>query len=173
MHIQGQLAVPLTPDGCVAPSSNEYLNKIVVAKRGGCTFVQKVAMATAANATALIVVNYEFSQEDQAIFMMGHDPNIPTSKLPAVMVRYKDANEILRQLRAGKQLTASIHRFDLNPSDHDYNRHWLTSNEHKDRKYLWIEGKLSKMLVHTLGGWDLEIAENNGTYQLRLFTSSS
>lgn len=77
-----------TSNGCVAPSNASAMSgKIVVLRRGGCTFVNKTLAAQNAGATAVIIVN----NVDGDLAMSGEGASIT---IPAISVT-KDVGELL------------------------------------------------------------------------------
>lgn len=77
-----------TSDACVAPSNASAISgKIVVIKRGTCSFINKTLAAQNAGAAAVIIVN----NADGEITMSGENANIT---IPAISVT-KDVGELL------------------------------------------------------------------------------
>ncbi|MFE3869822.1 T9SS-dependent M36 family metallopeptidase [Flavobacterium sp. ZS1P70] len=82
-----------TSDACVAPSNAAAMNKkIVVLRRGSCTFVVKVKAAQNAGAVAVIIVN----NADGAITMSGADASI---KIPAISVTQAVGESLIAQMQ--------------------------------------------------------------------------
>ncbi|SHL90831.1 T9SS-dependent M36 family metallopeptidase [Flavobacterium xinjiangense] len=80
-------------DACVAPSNEAAMNKkIVVIRRGSCTFVVKVKAAQNAGAVAVIIVN----NADGAITMSGADASI---KIPAISVTQAVGESLIAQMQ--------------------------------------------------------------------------
>jgi hypothetical protein len=80
-------------DACVAPSNEAAMNKkIVVIRRGSCTFVVKVKAAQNAGAVAVIIVN----NADSAITMSGADASI---KIPAISVTQAVGESLIAQMQ--------------------------------------------------------------------------
>ena len=76
-----------TSNACVTPSNASEMNgKIVIVRRGGCTFVNKTLAAQNAGAAAVIIVN----NVDGEITMSGEDASIT---IPAISVT-KDVGEL-------------------------------------------------------------------------------
>lgn len=82
-----------TNEACVAPSNAAAMNgKIVVVKRGSCTFVIKVKAAQDAGAVAVIIVN----NADGEISMSGADATI---NIPAISVTKAIGDLIITQMQ--------------------------------------------------------------------------
>jgi hypothetical protein len=82
-----------TSEACVAPSNGEAMNgKIVIVKRGNCTFAIKVKAAQNAGAIAVIVVN----NVDGNITMSGADASIT---IPAISVNKNIGETIITQMK--------------------------------------------------------------------------
>ena len=82
-----------TSDACVAPSNEAAMNKkIVVIRRGSCTFAIKVKAAQNAGAVAVIIVN----NVDGAITMSGADVSI---KIPAISVTQAVGESLIAQMQ--------------------------------------------------------------------------
>jgi hypothetical protein len=107
----GRVALPVTPDflqsdlvlyldssgntseACVTPSNGDAINgKIVILRRGNCTFVSKVKAAQNAGAIAVIVVN----NVDGDITMSGADATIV---IPAISISSSIGENILNQMK--------------------------------------------------------------------------
>jgi predicted aconitase with swiveling domain len=84
-----------TSQACVPPSNPQAINgKIVVVRRGSCTFVSKVLAAQNAGALAVIVVN----SEPNNIIMSGADATI---MIPAISVSSSIGESIISQIKNG------------------------------------------------------------------------
>ncbi|RTZ10173.1 T9SS type A sorting domain-containing protein [Flavobacterium sp. GSP27] len=82
-----------TSQGCVAPSNAAAMSgKIVVLRRGSCTFVVKVKAAQNAGAIAVIVVN----NADGDLIMSGADESIT---IPAISVTQSVGENIITQMQ--------------------------------------------------------------------------
>jgi hypothetical protein len=82
-----------TSEGCSAPSNVSAMNgKIVILKRGNCTFAVKTKAAQDAGAIALIVVN----NAEGEITMSGADETI---KIPAISISKSIGESILTQMK--------------------------------------------------------------------------
>ena len=82
-----------TSNACVAPSNEAAMNKkIVVIRRGSCTFVVKVKAAQNAGAVAVIIVN----NADGAITMSGADESI---SIPAISVTQEIGEALIAQMQ--------------------------------------------------------------------------
>lgn len=82
-----------TSEGCVSPSNRADLNgKIVILRRGSCSFVVKVKAAQNAGAIAVIVVN----NVDSDLIMSGADATI---NIPAISVSSSIGETIINQMK--------------------------------------------------------------------------
>ena len=82
-----------TNDACVAPSNEAAMNKkIVIIRRGSCTFAVKVKAAQNAGALAVIIVN----NADGAITMSGADASIV---IPAISVTQAVGESLISQMQ--------------------------------------------------------------------------
>lgn len=82
-------------DACVTPSNRPAMNgKIVIIRRGTCSFTTKVLSAQNAGAIAVIVVN----NEPGAIAMSGADAKI---LIPAISVSFTIGEAIINQMNSG------------------------------------------------------------------------
>lgn len=90
-------------DGCQPAVNSAALNgKIVLVKRGGCSFVIKVENAELAGAVAVIVVN---NVQGNIIAMGGTDPGIG---IPSIMISQADGNTIINQIQSGTPVNATL-----------------------------------------------------------------
>ena len=82
-----------TSQACQPPSNSQALNgKIVVVRRGNCTFVNKVVAAQNAGAIAVIVVN----NDQSSIVMSGADGTIT---IPAISVSSVIGENLINQMK--------------------------------------------------------------------------
>jgi hypothetical protein len=82
-----------TSQACVAPSNAALMNgKIVVIRRGGCAFANKVIAAQNAGAIAAIIVN----NEERSIAMSGSDSSI---MIPAVSVVNSTGENLITKMQ--------------------------------------------------------------------------
>ena len=87
-------SVDNSSQACVPPTNSQALNgKIVIVRRGSCTFVNKVLAAQNAGAIAVIVVNNDQSN----IVMSGADGNIT---IPAISVSNAIGESIITQMKS-------------------------------------------------------------------------
>lgn len=90
-----------TSDACVAPSNASVISgKIVVVRRGTCSFINKTLAAQNAGAAAVIIVN----NVDGEITMSGENANIT---IPAISVT-KDVGELLITQMQSKIVNVTI-----------------------------------------------------------------
>lgn len=83
--------------GCNSIKNGTVINgNIAAVERGNCTFVEKVYNAQLAGAIAVVIL--DTSLADQVITMSGSDSRIT---IPAVFVKYSDANELMELLLGG------------------------------------------------------------------------
>ena len=95
---------PDNEDACTNSINATALNgKIVLIRRGSCTFVSKVANAEAAGADAVIVVN---NVAGSPITMGGTDPGIG---IPAVMVSQDEGEPLITAVLGGQTISATLH----------------------------------------------------------------
>ncbi|KAI7825577.1 peptidase S8/S53 domain-containing protein, partial [Kickxella alabastrina] len=91
-----------TVEGC-APYAEKYTNKILLIKRGNCTFVDKAAYAQAAGAVGVMVYNTEAE-------LMSPTSVSPNVTIPLVVIKAEDGQGILNELQVGAvSLTATNH----------------------------------------------------------------
>lgn len=89
-------ADPSTSIACTPASNEAELNgKIVILRRGDCTFVSKVLNAQNAGAIAVIVVN---NVVNSLVTMSGADPNVT---IPAVFVTQDVGEAIIAEMQNG------------------------------------------------------------------------
>ncbi len=89
-------------DGCTAYTNALAVRaRIALVDRGNCTFVIKAAVAQAAGAAALIVVN----TSDGTINMTGDDPTIT---IPVISFTKSDGNALRTALAAGTKVTLRL-----------------------------------------------------------------
>jgi hypothetical protein len=80
-------------DGCLAPANAAAMNgKIVILRRGNCTFVTKAKAAQNAGAIAVIVVN----NVEGTIGMSGADNSIV---IPVVSIRRQEGESIINEMK--------------------------------------------------------------------------
>lgn len=88
--------VPDINDGCEAPINGaSFANRIVVIRRGGCPFVDKITRAQNEGASAVIIIN---NVGTAPITMGGTGPTIT---IPSVMISQANGNLILAQMASG------------------------------------------------------------------------
>ncbi|KAJ1899139.1 hypothetical protein LPJ66_002304 [Kickxella alabastrina] len=99
-----------TVEGC-APYAEKYTNKILLIKRGNCTFVDKAAYAQAAGAVGVMVYNTEAE-------LMSPTSVSPNVTIPLVVIKAEDGQGILNELQVGAvSLTATNHTMSVsNPA---------------------------------------------------------
>lgn len=99
--IQTELALyldadPSTSIACTAASNPSALNgKIVIIRRGDCTFINKVLNAQSAGAIAVIIVN---NLPNQLVTMSGADANVT---IPAVFITQELGEALITQMQSG------------------------------------------------------------------------
>ncbi len=94
---------PDDQDACQALVNAAALNgRIVVIRRGACSFVSKVAAAEAAGALAVIMVN---NVGGAPITMGGADPGIG---IPSLMVSQADGEALITELLASNTINATL-----------------------------------------------------------------
>lgn len=90
-------------DGCDNVTNAADLNgKIVVIRRGDCSFVDKVAAAEAAGAVAVVMVN---NVNGEPIPMGGSGPNIG---IPGIMIFKSDGEAIIQALQNGEVINTTL-----------------------------------------------------------------
>ncbi|QSS96173.1 T9SS-dependent M36 family metallopeptidase [Psychroflexus sp. ALD_RP9] len=90
-------------DACEPLTNNTALNnKIVVIRRGSCTFVNKIEQAQNAGALAVIMVN---NVPDNPIVMGGDGFSIT---IPSIMVSQSDGEAIINALLANNTVSATL-----------------------------------------------------------------
>jgi hypothetical protein len=95
--------IPDAQDACEALVNAASINgKIVVIRRGTCSFVSKVVAAEAAGALAVIVVN---NVAGPAIAMGGANPGIG---IPSLMLTQADGEPIISALLANNNVNATL-----------------------------------------------------------------
>ncbi|KAI8318318.1 subtilisin-like protein, partial [Martensiomyces pterosporus] len=105
-----ELVAPLdstgSNEGC-APYAGNFTNKILLVKRGSCTFVEKAQNAQAAGAAGVLVYNYE-------VELMSPTSVSPNVTIPLVVIKSDDGEAILNALKQGKvMLTATNHTMSV------------------------------------------------------------
>jgi extracellular elastinolytic metalloproteinase len=116
--IQSELALyldtdPSTSIACTPASNATELNgKIVILRRGDCTFVSKVLNAQAAGAIAVIIIN---NLPNQLVTMSGADATIT---IPAVFVTQEVGEAIITEMQSGP-VTVKLQRQPFVNSDGD------------------------------------------------------
>lgn len=113
--------VPDNADACTAAINGAELNgKIVMIKRGTCSFVEKVMFAQNAGALAVIVVNN--LEED---IVMGGDNAAIT--IPAISIRPSVGNAMIAAMQNGTlNLTIAIQPVNFVNSDGDFDNGVIT-----------------------------------------------
>ncbi len=104
-----------TSDACTpAINAAEIAGKVVILRRGDCTFVEKVQLAQQAGATAAIVVN---NVADPAyVSMSGADASI---SIPAVFVSMADGEDLIARMALGP-VSVQLQRSNFVNADGDF-----------------------------------------------------
>jgi hypothetical protein len=134
------------PDGCSPFSLSEdgrYNKAIVFVERGGCYFNHKVVHAQRVGAVAVVVINHphEKSLFQPDIDQKARDFQPEPTTIPLVMIRYKQADMILRHnlnMNSGRKATGKPPRFAMYgnyPSSSSSSGH----HHHHHRKYHHIQ----------------------------------
>ena len=89
------------------PPGNDVTDKIVLIRRGSCSFAEKVLGAQEGGAAGVIVIN---NVDGPPLAMGGADVPGNTITIPAVMISKADGEVLLTQLRAGATITGSLKR---------------------------------------------------------------
>ena len=96
--------------------NDDYTNKIVIAKRGNCTFAKKVLNIQKANGAAAIIVDFDAHRDYPFYLSMSGDGIIDLSeiKIPSSLIAHKDGSIIFDSIE--KKLHTVI--ADVYLSDH-------------------------------------------------------
>ena len=90
---------PDNTDACSAAVNAAAINgKIVIIRRGICTFVEKVIAAQTAGAVAVIIVNNDAANPNTLVNMSGADATIT---IPAIFVTYNVGEAIIAAMNEG------------------------------------------------------------------------
>lgn len=96
----GELVVSLDLDGCSPVPQNEYSGRVVLVRRGGCMFIEKVRYAEAAGANAVVIFNNR-ALSDSHFTMSGDGTDEIT--IPSLFISQDDGVSLEEQIS-----TASI-----------------------------------------------------------------
>jgi len=151
-----------TPLGCESPAFSDdplpYRDQIVLVDRGICSFVSKVQLAQSLGAVGVLIVNGE-----ENLFMMGFDDSAKTITIPAFMIPAKQTQRLKSCLTESpfEGVIVTMERnLDFNE---DSAPHRIPSSR------LHVEGDMHDFVVHTAGGWKVEIVEQeNKIFHLRI-----
>ncbi|KAJ2005377.1 hypothetical protein GGI04_001348 [Coemansia thaxteri] len=89
-------------DGC-APYAEHHTGKILLVKRGNCTFIDKAAYAQMAGAVGVMVYNFESE-------LMSPTSAGPNVTIPLVVIKSDDAQAILSELNYGQVTISATNR---------------------------------------------------------------
>ncbi len=104
-----------TGAGAPLPPNNDVNGKIVLIKRGDCSFVEKVLGAQSGGAAGVIVYNHTAGA---GAIAMGGDETGNAVTIPAVMVSYEDGLELEDEIALGN-ITVSLKRLTPAPPNKD------------------------------------------------------
>jgi hypothetical protein len=118
-HILGDIALSNPLDCCSALVDNDYRGAIVVAERGGCSFVEKAKFAQESGALGIVVMDKDETSftdangeqisvdkmEENQYFQMADDGNGKDIYIPSLLITTSQAKQILAEIE--KHLTTS------------------------------------------------------------------
>ncbi|CAF0806229.1 unnamed protein product [Brachionus calyciflorus] len=110
LGVFGKLILANPLDGCTPLDKSEnYLDKIVVVKRGNCMFVEKARLIEKLGALGMIIIdnNAETAYSTSTLFAMSGD-GVHNVKIPSVFLFGKEGNELLWHMRSHQDLLVFI-----------------------------------------------------------------
>ena len=110
LGVFGELAVSQPMDACDLIENRQQIhNKIAVAKRGNCMFVQKARIAEASGAIGLVIIDNQngTSHSSSPLFAMSGD-GVQNVAIPSVFLFGKEGTELIELLEKNKKIIAFI-----------------------------------------------------------------
>eukprot|EP01117_Protostelium_nocturnum_P019222 TRINITY_DN8276_c0_g2_i1.p1 TRINITY_DN8276_c0_g2~~TRINITY_DN8276_c0_g2_i1.p1 ORF type:complete len:832 (+),score=187.80 TRINITY_DN8276_c0_g2_i1:79-2496(+) len=104
--VKGKMIMGIPEDGC-RPfyNENQMQGKLVIVKRGGCTFVEKVKRVQEAGGVGVIVGNNQVGL-NLSTFTMGGIPDIPSRNqtgIPSLMIGYNEYLSITETIKGNAE----------------------------------------------------------------------
>lgn len=102
----GDLVLSSDLDGCSPVPENQYLGRVVLVRRGGCMFIEKVRYAEAAGANAVVILNNRAVSDSH--FTMSGDGTDDVS-IPSVFISQDHGAALEKQISiASDKLRAEV-----------------------------------------------------------------
>jgi len=125
------------PDVQDVRGGSKKLVNVVVVRRGQCTFVQKVRIAQAKNAHAVIMVdkkNSEKTAEEIQRVVMADDGNGATVEIPSLLISNHEGTKVLESM-ARKTVVVEL-RWDIPRSEVVLADFWMSSGSEESFEFL-------------------------------------